>query len=59
MPFTQDLPNHTEDVLVDWKGQEPSKGENEHIVGLKAYVDSVGCKVPQIVSHPIAFGSGE
>ena len=51
--------HHTEDVLVDWKGQKPTHGIQAHIEAMKAYVESVGGKVPQIVSHPISFGSGE
>lgn len=51
--------HHTEDVLVDWKGQEPTHGIQEHIDAMKAYVDSVGGTPPQITSHPIGFGSGE
>jgi hypothetical protein len=51
--------HHTDDVLVDWKGQKPTHGIDEHIAAMKAYVESVGGKVPQITSHPIKFGSGE
>jgi hypothetical protein len=51
--------HHTEDVLVDWKGQEPTHGIQEHIDAMKAYVDSAGGTPPQITSHPISFGSGE
>lgn len=51
--------HHTEDVHVDWKGQEPTNGIGEHIDAMKAYVESAGGTPPQITSHPIAFGSGE
>jgi hypothetical protein len=51
--------HHTSDVLVDWKGQAPTHGIEEHIDAMKAYVDSAGGTPPQITAHPIAFGSGE
>ena len=51
--------HHTEDVYVDWKGQEPTPGIEQHIEAMEAYVDSAGGTPPQIVSHPIKFGSGE
>jgi hypothetical protein len=51
--------HHTDDVLVDWKGLEPTRGIAEHIAACKAFVDSVGGTPPQISSHPIAFGSGD
>ena len=51
--------HHTDDVLVDWKGQAPTHGIEEHIDAMKAYVESAGGTPPQITSHPIAFGSGE
>jgi hypothetical protein len=50
---------HTDDVYVDWKGQEPTRGIQEHIDAMKAFVESAGGTPPQITSHPIAFGSGE
>ncbi|MGH3261455.1 MAG: hypothetical protein ACRDNS_05610, partial [Trebonia sp.] len=50
--------HHTDDVYVDWKGQEPTHGIEEHIDAMKAYVDSAGGTPPQIVDHPIRFGSG-
>jgi hypothetical protein len=51
---------HTEDVLVDWKGQEPTHGVQQHIEAMKAYVESAGGGTPpRIASHPIAFGSGD
>jgi len=49
---------HTDDVLVDVKGQPKTSGIDEHIDAMKAFVGSAGTPV-QIVSHPIAFGSGE
>jgi len=52
--------HHTDDVLVDWKGQPPTHGVNEHIDAMKAYVEkSGGGTPPQITSHPIKFGSGQ
>ena len=51
--------HHTDDVLVDWKGQPVTHGIEEHIAAMKAYVDSAGGTPPQITSHPIKFGSGE
>lgn len=51
--------HHTEDVLVDWKGQETTRGRQAHIDAMKAYVDAVGGSPPQITSHPISFGDGE
>ena len=50
---------HTEDVYVDMKGMEPTRGRQEHIDAMKGYVGSVGGTPPPITSHPIAFGSGE
>jgi hypothetical protein len=34
-------------------------GIEEHIEAMKAFVESVGATPPKVVSHPIAFGSGE
>ena len=52
--------HHTDDVLVDWKGQPPTHGINEHIQAMKAYVEQTGGGTPpQITAHPIKFGSGE
>ena len=51
--------HHTDDVLVDWKGQPVTHGIEEHIAAMKAYVESAGGTPPQITSHPIKFGSGE
>ncbi len=50
---------HTDDVLVDWKGQKPTRGIEEHIYAMKAIVKSAGGTPPKVVSHPIGFGSGE
>jgi hypothetical protein len=50
--------HHTADVLVDWKGQAPTRGIGQHIDAMKGYVESAGGTPPQITSHPIAFGSG-
>jgi ketosteroid isomerase-like protein len=51
---------HTDDVLVDVKGQPPTHGIQEHIDAMKAMVESTGGGRPiQITSHPIKFGSGE
>ena len=51
--------HHTDDVLVDWKGQAPTRGIQQHIDAMKAYVESAGGTPPQIAAHPIRFGSGE
>ena len=51
--------HHSDDVLVDLKGQEPARGVDQHIDAMKAFVESVGGAPPRIDSHPIAFGSGE
>lgn len=51
--------HHTDDVMVDWKGQPPTHGIVQHIDAMKAYVESSGGSPPQIISHPIGFGSGE
>lgn len=51
--------HHTEDVYVGWKGQDPTRGIEEHIEAMKAYVESAGGAPPRITSHPIKFGSGE
>ena len=51
--------HHTPDVMVDWKGQAPTQGIEDHIDAMKAYVDEAGGTPPQIASHPISFGSGE
>ena len=50
---------HTDDVVVEMKGFEPTRGLDQHIAAMKAYVDSAGGTPPQLKSHPIAFGSGE
>ena len=50
--------HHTADVVVDWKGQSPTRGIDQHIEAMKAYVESAGARRP-VTSHPIAFGSGE
>lgn len=51
---------HTDDVLVDVKGQPPTHGIQEHIDAMKAMVETTGGGRPiQITSHPIRFGSGE
>ena len=48
--------HHTEDVLVDWKGQEPTHGVQAHIAAMKAYVDSAGGTPPR--SPPTRSHSG-
>jgi hypothetical protein len=50
---------HTDDVYVEFKGSAPTRGLDQHIEAMKAYVESVGESPPQVVAHPIAFGSGE
>jgi len=52
--------HHTDDVLVDWQGQPPTHGIEEHIEAMKSYVEQNGGGAPpQITSHPIRFGSGD
>jgi hypothetical protein len=51
--------HHTDDVLVDWKEQAPTRGIQQHIEAMKAYVESAGGTPPRIAAHPIRFGSGE
>ncbi|MGD8213734.1 hypothetical protein [Aestuariimicrobium sp. Y1814] len=51
--------HHTDDVVVDWKGQPPTHGVQAHIDAMKACVDSSGGTPPQITSHPIGFRNGE
>jgi hypothetical protein len=50
---------HTDDVHVDVKGSQPTDGLREHIDAMKAMVGGDGTQAPQIVSHPIRFGSGD
>jgi hypothetical protein len=50
---------HTDDVLVEVKGQPPTRGLQEHIAAMKAFVESTGGTPMQVASHPIRFGSGE
>lgn len=38
--------HHTDDVLVDWKGQQPTHGIQEHIDAMKAYVDPPAARRP-------------
>ena len=38
--------HHTDDVLVDWKGQPQTHGINEHIDAMKAYVEQNGGGTP-------------
>ncbi|WP_182050745.1 hypothetical protein [Changpingibacter yushuensis] len=50
---------HTDDVLVDVKGSATTKGLREHIDAMKSLVGGDGTDAPQILKHPISFGSGE
>ena len=50
---------HSDDVLVDVHGQQPTHGIEEHIDAMKALVEKAGGTPPQITSHPVGFGSGE
>ncbi|MEV6812210.1 hypothetical protein [Micromonospora sp. NPDC051296] len=50
---------HTDDVLVEMRGQSPTHGVREHIDAMQAFVRSTGGTPVQIKSHPIGFGSGE
>jgi ketosteroid isomerase-like protein len=52
--------HHTDDVLVDVKGQPVTHGIQEHIDAMEAFVRSTTGDTPvQITSHPIRFGSGD
>ena len=48
---------HTDDVLVDVHGLPSTHGIREHIEAMKAFVASTGGVTPQVMSHPIGFGS--
>jgi hypothetical protein len=50
---------HTNDVLVDVRGQPVTHGIQEHIEAMKGFIDPTTGRTPQLKSHPIAFGSGE
>jgi len=50
---------HTDDVLVEMKGHEPTQELDQHIDAMNAFVESAGGTPPQVKSHPIAFGSGD
>lgn len=47
---------HTDDVFVDWKGQEPTRGIEEHIDAMKAFVESVGARLPRSFLTRSALG---
>src|ERR1700730_4309626 len=51
--------HHTDDVHVDWKGQAHTDGIEEQADAMQECVESAGGTPPQIIAHPIAFGSGE
>ena len=38
---------HTDDVVVDFKGREPTSGLEDHIDAMKAFVESVGAPRPR------------
>ena len=38
--------HHTDDVLVDWQGQPPTHGIEEHIEAMKSYVEQNGGGTP-------------
>jgi hypothetical protein len=50
---------HTDDVYVEFKGHAPTRGLEQHVEAMKAFVESAGGTPPQVANHPIAFGSGE
>ena len=50
---------HTHDVVVDFNGRPPTRGLDDHIEAMKAFVESAGGTPPPVASHPIAFGSGD
>src|SRR3954447_14731754 len=51
--------SHTDDVVVEVKGQPTTRGIQEHIEAMEALVESTGGTPIQVASHPISFGSGE
>jgi hypothetical protein len=50
---------HTDDVLVEVKGQPATRRIDEHIKAMEAFVESTGGTPIQVASHPISFGAGE
>ncbi|TDW70558.1 hypothetical protein [Kribbella pratensis] len=50
---------HTDDVVVELKGQPTTRGLQEHIEAMEALVESAGGTPMQLASHPIMFGSGD
>ena len=43
--------HHTDDVLVDWQGQPPTHGIEEHIEAMKSYVEQNGGGSPPRSRH--------
>ena len=50
---------HTDDVVVNFHGQAPTHGLEEHVDAMKALVQTMGGTPAQVRSHPITFGSGD
>jgi hypothetical protein len=50
---------HTDDVYVDFKGHEPTRGIKEHIDAMKAFVESAGGHAAKGRVSPNRIGSGE
>ncbi|MFD6062103.1 nuclear transport factor 2 family protein [Rhodococcus wratislaviensis] len=51
---------HTDDVVVEVKGMDTTQGLSAHIEAMDSLVKATTGETPnQVVSHPIAFGSGE
>jgi hypothetical protein len=50
---------HSGDVLVEVQGRPVTHGISEHITAMKQIAHANGGVTPQIVDHPIKFGSGE
>jgi hypothetical protein len=51
---------HTNEVMVDWRGQQPTHGLDAHIDAMQTFVQqAAGGDPPQIVAHPIRFGADD
>jgi hypothetical protein len=51
--------HHTDDVVVDLKGQPRTHGIQQHIGAMEAFTEGSGGRPVQVKSHPIGFGSGD
>ena len=50
---------HADDVLVAIHGQPQTHGVQQHIDGVRAFVETTGGTPIKVTSHPVKFGSGE